>query len=409
MDDFILTSKFVVTNDAPIGSSEEELFFAFYVPITGIKAFALYSLLLHLPSKVDLSFNRVLSEYQLSRGDFLEALRPLEALGLLKRYKKGEDYYLLHLLPPKRPLDFFASPLLSGIFQKYAGQEKFEELQRKYLLPKEILKGNEVSTSFRDFFRPDNEEALFLNSPLIGKKHSTNPLKTGFDVSIFLECVKNDERFPQNFTFQDQDLEKIGEYAALYGYSEEALSDFVYESFDSKTRIVDYAKLSEILKNNLNFKAFQKNIRSPKISGDFSKTSLGKVLERMEKFSPVEFLSYLQKGSSLAPSDLKLLEYLTVEMGLTSAATNALVFYVISTNNNVLSYSLTTKIAASLLRKDIKTAIDALDYLKNNKRKKGKVEKSIEKRKEAPLVSGKKNESEKEMSEEEFEDLVKNL
>ena len=85
--------------------------------------------------------------------------------------------------------------------------------------------------------------------------------------------------------------------------------------------------------------------------------------ERAKSLPPREFLSYLQNGNRVAEPDLRLLEKITAEMGLSGEVANGLVQYVLSTHDNTLPSSLVEKLAGSLVRSGITTVEDAMDYL----------------------------------------------
>ena len=96
----------------------------------------------------------------------------------------------------------------------------------------------------------------------------------------------------------------------------------------------------------------------------------------METRNPKEFLALLQNGSQPASSDLKIVNDLSKNFHLTNGVINAVVDYVLSTNNNILSRALCEKVAASLARESITTTVDAMNYLVKVRKGRGtKIEK----------------------------------
>ena len=68
---------------------------------------------------------------------------------------------------------------------------------------------------------------------------------------------------------------------------------------------------------------------------------------------------------------MKIINDISKKFQLPNAVINALIDYVLATNDNILARALTEKIAASLAREGVTTAIDAMNYLKKI-RKRGK-------------------------------------
>ena len=113
----------------------------------------------------------------------------------------------------------------------------------------------------------------------------------------------------------------------------------------------------------------------------------------METRSPKEFLALLQNGSQPAISDLKIVDDLSKNFKLNNCVINAIVDFVLTTNNNVLIRPLCEKIGASLAREGVTTTIDAMNYLKKVSRgnRKEKVPEISVPDKEEPAKTSKKS------------------
>ena len=139
-----------------------------------------------------------------------------------------------------------------------------------------------------------------------------------------------------------------------------------------------------------------------------------KVIRMMDSMSTLEFLTKLQRGNKPAPSDVKLINTLIVDMGVPENVANALIFYVLGVQENALSSAYVTKLGASLVRAGITNALDTLNFLgghaKRNGGKKTEEKKPVE---EKPLKQDKPSEvvdelEEEEIDDEEFEMMMKN-
>ena len=93
-------------------------------------------------------------------------------------------------------------------------------------------------------------------------------------------------------------------------------------------------------------------------------TDLAKKINLMETKSPKDYLSYLQGGTKPASADLKVINDLSKNYNLPNPVINAVVDYVLYKADNVLSRPYAEKVAVSLVRENIRTAVDAMNYLK---------------------------------------------
>ena len=84
----------------------------------------------------------------------------------------------------------------------------------------------------------------------------------------------------------------------------------------------------------------------------------------METKSPKDYLSYLQDGTKPATADLKVINDLSKNYHLPNPVINAVVDYVLYKADNVLSRPYAEKVAVSLVRENILTAVDAMNYLR---------------------------------------------
>jgi len=100
--------------------------------------------------------------------------------------------------------------------------------------------------------------------------------------------------------------------------------------------------------------------------------------------SPKNYLGVLQNGTRPASADLRLINDLSSNFHLSNGVINAIIDFVLTVNNNVLSRAYSEKIAASLAREGLTTAVDAMNYLRRIYRPKDK---------EAPIASPKKVET----------------
>ena len=93
------------------------------------------------------------------------------------------------------------------------------------------------------------------------------------------------------------------------------------------------------------------------------------IIEVFENMSPYDFLSSKYKGVAPTNRDLKILEYLLVDLELKPAVVNVLIDYVLKKNNNKLNNAFIETIAGQWKRLNIKTAKEAMEVAEKEHKK----------------------------------------
>lgn len=401
-----------------LGGLDLEYLVDLYEPLMGARALACYLTLSREKEGAFQKHDDLFLRLSLSSGEFYSALEALEAVGLVRTFTqdgKGCLGFVYCLYAPKTPGDFFSNALFAGTLEKTVGKERCVEISNRYKVSAIPNDYTEETTSFVSFFAPDFSDPSYQESLLSAGSRVSGRASTGFDRNLFLAALKKINSMYNQFSFSDDELKKIERLSALYSYSEETVADLVNEHYDffaKKGRRFDYEGFAELCKKSMALPYLHE--RSPEkksvVDGD---GPLSKGIKKMESLSPAEYLTALQHGNKPASSDLDLLRELTVDMGLPSSVTNALVLYVLTKNKNILSKKLTEKIAASLVREGVSTALDALNYL-NSTSPRGR---SYPPAPKAPPVSKPNNQAapeekpakEETMSDEDFQKMMKGL
>lgn len=345
-----------------------DLLFDLYLPIVGSKALGLYVTLLRLRGEAARSFEDLTSVSGLSIGEIDGSLSPLEAIGLLSSSRKKEEgfssyRFLLH--HPSDPRSFFTSPLLAGTLKRFAPKGYFEDMKERYVKDTSLEKGYlDVGESYLSYFRPEGSEQDYLESIRQDDKRRSS-IKTGFDWNLFLSTLEGFDPRYGSLRWTAQAKRKIEGYATLYGYKEEAMAGLFDARYDFAAPVgkrIDWKSLGNDLEKAIKTKGLLREAPKARTIKDRSDVT-EQFFERAKSLPPREFLSYLQNGNRVAEPDLRLLEKITAEMGLSGEVANGLVQYVLSTHDNTLPSSLVEKLAGSLVRSGITTVEDAMDYL----------------------------------------------
>ena len=194
------------------------------------------------------------------------------------------------------------------------------------------------------------------------------------------------------------------------------MASFVADSYHPRNIIgsrVDFDNLNELAMQNAKYEYLHKEKikqTSSEIHGD---APTAKVIRMMDNMSTLEFLTKLQRGNKPAPSDVKLIQTLVVDMGVPENVANALIFYVLGVQENALSSAYVTKLGASLVRAGITNALDTLNFLGGHAKRNGKKKEEKKPVEEKPQQEAKPSEvvdelEEEEIDDEEFEKMMKN-
>ena len=360
-----------------------------YQPIVGYKAVSLYFTLL---SEVDnqkinpiISHKVLFNRMQMNTGDFVDSRKLLEAVGLLKTFVsplKSNQLYQYELYAPKTPKLFFDNTLLYGMLIKSIGEAEANKLKTIYSLNRNP-EGKEITASFIEVFSPDLDDPAFRKAMegSGGKilSRQTAKLLSGFSYELFFKCLEQISQISTS-AISKKDMKEIERLATLYGVSEESAAQAVaeiYDPYSPKDKRIDFEELTKIFMDETHYHFLSKNRaseRNGRVGGD---TDLAHKINIMERLSPKDYLSVLQNGTTPALSDLRLINDLSKKFKLPNCVINALIDYVLKVNDNVLSRAFAEKVAASLARENIKTTIDAMNYLKKIKNK-GKRNKPVE-------------------------------
>lgn len=321
------------------------------------------------------SHNQLFNRLQIAPGDFIEARKHLEAVGLLRTVlEKNSNTRIYHyeLFAPKTPYSFFDDTLLFGMLIKAIGDTDANRFKTIYNFQKEEQEGSDISASFVDVFQPDFDDPAFMKamqgSSAIGRRHGK--INSEFNYDLFFETLGEISQIQQD-AFTKKDMKEIERLATLNGVSEHDAAEAVAGIYDAQAgrgKHVDFVKLTKIFQERSDYSyLLSKKVNKGRNTNSGSTELAGKI-NIMETNSPKRFLALLQNGSQPASSDLKIVDDLSKKFHLTNPVINAVIDYVLSTNDNILSRALCEKIGASLAREGVTTTIDAMNYLKRVRR-----------------------------------------
>ena len=128
---------------------------------------------------------------------------------------------------------------------------------------------------------------------------------------------------------------------------------------------MDIHQLDEDLKDEVSY-GVRTQVKRSKKNVVVGEEGLAAKIKYFETANPKDVLRVLQNNTKPARADLNILSSLAEDYHLVNPVINVIIDFVLQMNNNVLSKYSVEKIASSISREGVETAIDAMEYLNNN-------------------------------------------
>ncbi|MDN4493646.1 replication initiation and membrane attachment family protein [Ureibacillus aquaedulcis] len=373
------TDHFEISLPHFLSTNERQLLTLFYQPLTGPEPISLYLTL--WAEGEDLHNNHPMTHYYLMNvlnmpiGKIFEARIALEAIGLLRTWRKDEDDSRQFIYELIRPLDapaFFQDPLLSMFLFSKIGEQAYRKLRRRFTraINKDTFK--EVSRSFMDVYKP-----VHMNVPKDfaevneGKKQDYPFYFEQFDFNLLMSGLS--ENLIPSSSITAEVKEVIAKLAFLYHLSPMdmqkvvilALDDNVHISIDRlKKAAADYYKLTVSKDAPKMEKTFVQS-EKPQMA---QKTSKEQELQiYLETTPPLQVLKDINNGKEPLPSSVELAEDLIMKHGMPVGVVNVLLEYVMLTTDMKLPRKYVERIADHWMRKNLKTAKEAMDLARTER------------------------------------------
>ena len=367
-----------------LASYDRGIITVLYQPIIGYGALALY---FTLWSEAKYNEFQVLVKHQvlckkmgIELANLFEARRKLEGIGLLKTYRKKLDNskysFVYELYAPKSPQQFFDDPIYKGLLSEKLSAKEVKRLSILY-----SAKGvkddslEDVSSKFNDVYNYDQDETLKVLNIKTNRGRKTLSLASDFDVNNFLKEIKSVAQISPK-AFSNDDLEEISRISTLFGFDVSTTVEIVHRCYDKDNENhLDYHKLFEYAQK------MKQGVRIMDIDNEKREYSeddkFGQKLNEFNNFSPFEYLRIKQQGTLPSPTDVKIINILSEKYNLPGPVINVVVDYTLIRCNDSLSQAYAEKIAATLVRKQITTALGACNALLSGK-KKAKINTEVE-------------------------------
>lgn len=382
----------------------------FYQPILGPTAFSMFYVLKNELKKQPLLSGRsmqsqLLVQLNAGRGAASEAIKRLEAVGLLRTFTQEDQVglvYVYELQPTLTPKEFIEDNLLSILLLGEVGEERFNQLRdyaNRYRLATTEEKLTETTHNFLDVFHVDERQIVQLPDEIkeAQQNFQTSPERPNeaailddFSWSTLVQLLHN-----QPITTED--LEKNRELITvehhLYGIDEPTMVKIITQSADLVTNKIRPNKLKQIVAAGYRVDAeVQAKEPAPVDKQAQVKSNLTgeeeKLLAACEYYAPVIFLQQLkqQTGGFVTSGERNIIRNFIQEQKINPGVVNLLSWYVIaSLGRPTLQANYVNTIANNWLRAGVKNSRDALHEIQ--KFNQTKEEKRVPKRnKKSPKV-----------------------
>ncbi|MFC5558334.1 replication initiation and membrane attachment family protein [Ureibacillus thermophilus] len=362
-----------------LSSKERQLLTLFYQPLTGPEPISLYLTLWaegEDPYREGLNHYYLMNVLDMPIGKVFQARIALEAIGLLKTYRKddGENrFFIYELIRPLDPELFFRDPLLSMFLFSRIGEQAYRKLRKRFIKQIDKTAYKDVSRTFTDVFKPidTNVPQEFREAEMKSQQSHYPFYYEQFDFDLLLAGLS--EQLIPSSVFTVEVKEWIAKLAFLYQLSPLDMQKIVILAIDDDMNISleglkkaarDYYKLAvskEVPK-------FEKTFETkPPQEQKQLLTKEQELIQYLETTPPIQVLRDINDGKEPMPSSVEIAEDLIMKHGMPVGVVNVLLEYVMLTTDMKLPRKYVERIADHWMRKNIRTAKEAMELARTER------------------------------------------
>ncbi|UJL48269.1 DnaD domain protein [Virgibacillus sp. NKC19-16] len=359
-----------------------------YQPLIGIQAVTLYQTLLHdmeLQREYEAQTHHTLMNYlNIPLDEIYQARLKLEAIGLLKTYKKNTETtntYTYELQSPFAPKDFFRDAMLTQLLFHHIGEAKFNDLKDHYVTIQNKQTGTNITASFHDVFQTFEPSVEATGVPLSEEDPWISVDKTDFS---WMEIMLKQRMIPVGKVLTVENKKLISQMMQLYDLVSHEIDKCVLWALTPNNRL-DQEEFKtachDLFKAKYNETPIQlknKTIPNQQEATKKPETKEEQLIHELETISPKQLLEDLSSGNHASEQDMRVIQGVMTTQGLPSPVMNVLIHYVLLQSNMKLSKAYLEKIASHWSRANLKTAKEAMTFAKKEKERyqKGTTQKS---------------------------------
>ncbi len=377
-DVFLVTTKNIFTD------YDQKIMLNLYQPIIGTNATNLYFTLQTFLNNEEKTHYYIMVNMKLNLEEIIEARTKLEGIGLLKTYIGNDNNVnkvIYELYSPLSSYEFISSPILNTLLLNTLGKKDYDEIVNRFKINTiDLTTYKEITMPFSKVFHISTIDVSDNIDTSIEQKIKNNiNIKADINLNSIISLIPDDLLNKKSITKELVNL--INNLAFVYNLDDLAMSEIIINSIDD-TKHIDKEKLRINCTNYFNFnnegkvtnaiyKKQPENLQNKK--SDTSKKS--KIIYTFENVSPYDFLASKYENGKPSKSDLKILDYLSAELGMMPGVINVLVDYILRTNNNKLTKAYVDAVASQWMKSHIVTVSDAILFAKNEYNKQKSIKK----------------------------------
>ena len=380
MESLLPADKYEVINKTILTEDDRKNIISLYEPIIGSDAVSLYfTLWRDTEIKIIYTHHHLMTLLRKNLETIKKSRVILEGIGLLKTYFKEGDVnsYIYEIYSPLSPKEFFSNPIFNVVLYNNIGSYEYDNLKKQFMKQTYSLKDySDITKKFDEVFKVTSDN-IDLSFESVSKETNSIEFKNEVNFDLVLSSIPKGIINEKAFNKRIKDL--INNLAFAYNLDTLKISELLRLSINEKGFIDKETLRIETRK----YYQYNNHGRLPTIIyqtqpdylkapiGDTSKK--GMIINVFENTSPYDFLSSKYGGGMPTSRDLRLLEYLLIDVGLTPSVVNVLIDYVLKKNNNKLNKSFIETIAGQWKRLDIKTAKEAMETAEKENKKYNKL------------------------------------
>ena len=376
------SDHFKITLPNVLSTNERQILTLFYQPLTGAEAISLYLTLWAEGEheSEEMTHYYLMNVLSMPIKKVFEARIALEAIGLLRTYRKSTNdarQFIYELVPPLDANSFFNDPLLSMFLFSKIGEYPYRKLRQRFLKNVDKTDFEEVSRSFIDVYKPVHTNIPVDNLEVYEKTKRDYPFYyEQFDFTLLKEGL-SEQLVPSSALTVDA-KEMISKLAFLYMLTPIEMQKVVLMALDDNMALTG----ERLKKAAADFYKLTISKQAPKLTKTFSVNqvssstveaeSMSREQERLhylETTPPIQVLRDTNNGIEPIPASIKLAEDLLVLYKMPVGVANVLLEYTMLTTDMKLPRKYVEQVAEHWMRKNLKTAKEAMDLARQERDK----------------------------------------
>lgn len=366
----------------PLSSYDRKLITLLYQPLIGAEPISLYFLLWAEGENVDegsISHYHLMNALDMPIGKIFESRIALEAIGLLRTWRKNDQEirsFIYDVMPPLDAATFFDDPLLSMFLFSKIGESAYRNLRQRFVSKGQSNFGyQEVSRTFTDVYRPVQHNLPSDEIQLTGLQEKPKELPFHYeDFDFNLLRAGLSEQLVPSSVITAEAKGTIVKLAFLYHLTPLDMQKVILLAIDDqmelsdlrlKKEAADYYKLTvskeppeiqSVIKQRHKKEVFT---QTPIIDEEIDPME-AELIQWFESSSPIDVLRAVAGEREPFPNDRQLAEDLVMQYEIPTPVVNVLIHYVFLRNNGKLNRKYIETIASHWRNTGVKTAREAM-------------------------------------------------